>query len=54
MFRACARILMLGAAGVLAGAAPAAAQTDPMDIIDRVDRLMRGDSSAAAWRRWRW
>jgi hypothetical protein len=45
MFRWCARILMLGAAGVLAAAQPAAAQTDPMDIIDRVDRLMRGDSS---------
>ena len=44
MFRWCARIPMLGAAGVLA-AAPAAAQTDPMEIIDRVDRLMRGDSS---------
>ncbi len=44
MYRWCARNLMLGAAGVLA-AAPAAAQTDPMEIIDRVDRLMRGDSS---------
>ena len=44
MYRWCARSLMLGAAGVLA-AAPAAAQTDPMEIIDRVDRLMRGDSS---------
>ena len=44
MYRWCARSLVLGAAGVLA-AAPAAAQTDPMEIIDRVDRLMRGDSS---------
>ena len=44
MYRWCARSLMLGAAGVLA-AAPAAAQTDPMEIIDRVERLMRGDSS---------
>ena len=44
MNRWCARNLMLGAAGILA-AAPAAAQTDPMEIIDRVDRLMRGDSS---------
>lgn len=39
-----ARILALAAAGGLA-AAPAAAQTDPLEIIDRVDRLLRGDSS---------
>lgn len=44
MRRSFARILMLAAAGGLA-AAPAAAQTDPLEIIDRVDRLMRGDSS---------
>jgi len=45
MFRWCARILILGVAAGLLTAAPAAAQTDPMEIIDRVDRLMRGDSS---------
>ncbi len=45
MCRWLARMLMLGAAGGLAAAAPAAAQTDPLEIIDRVDRLMRGDSS---------
>ena len=45
MFRWCARILILGVAAGLLAAAPAAAQTDPMAIIDRVDRLMRGDSS---------
>ena len=44
MYRWRARMLMLGAAGGLA-AAPAAAQTDPLEIIDRVDRLTRGDSS---------
>lgn len=44
MRRSFARILMLAAIGGLA-AAPAAAQTDPLEIIDRVDRLMRGDSS---------
>lgn len=43
MRRSFARILMLGAIGGLA--TPAAAQTDPLEIIDRVDRLMRGDSS---------
>ncbi len=45
MFRWCARILILAVAGGLAAAQPAAAQTDPLEIIDRVDRLMRGDSS---------
>ena len=45
MCRWLARMLMLGVAGGLAAAAPAAAQTDPLEIIDRVDRLMRGDSS---------
>ena len=45
MFRWCARILILGVAGGLAAAQPAAGQTDPLEIIDRVDRLMRGDSS---------
>lgn len=44
MRRSFARILVIGAAGGLA-AAPAAAQTDPLEIIDQVDRLMRGDSS---------
>ena len=44
MRRSFARILMLATAGGLA-AAPAAAQTAPLEIIDRVDRLMRGDSS---------
>lgn len=44
MRRRFARILALAAAGGLA-AAPAAAQTDPLAIIDRVDRLLRGDSS---------
>lgn len=44
MRRRFARILALAAAGGLA-AAPAAAQTDPLEIIDRVDRLLRGDSS---------
>ena len=44
MRRSLARILVIGAAGGLA-AAPAAAQTDPLEIIDQVDRLMRGDSS---------
>lgn len=45
MRRRFARILALAAAGGLAAAAPAAAQTDPLEIIDRVDRLLRGDSS---------
>ncbi len=45
MFRWCARILMLGLAGGLAAAQPAAAQPDPLEIIDRVDRMMRGESS---------
>lgn len=44
MRRRFARILALAAAGGLA-AAPAAAQTNPLEIIDRVDRLLRGDSS---------
>ena len=44
MRRSLARILVIGAAGGLA-AAPAAGQTDPLEIIDQVDRLMRGDSS---------
>lgn len=44
MRRSLARILVIGAAGGLA-AAPAAGQTDPLAIIDQVDRLMRGDSS---------
>ena len=44
MRRRFARILALAAAGGLA-AGPAAAQTDPLEIIDRVDRLLRGDSS---------
>ena len=44
MRRSLARILVIAAAGGLA-AAPAAAQTDPLAIIDRVDRLLRGDSS---------
>ena len=44
MRRSLARILAIGAAGGLA-AAPAAGQTDPLEIIDQVDRLMRGDSS---------
>lgn len=44
MRRRFARILALAAAGGLA-AASAAAQTDPLEIIDRVDRLLRGDSS---------
>ena len=35
----------LTTAGLLAAAAPAAAQVDPLEIIDRVDRLLRGDSS---------
>ena len=45
MLRMCARILILGVAGGLAAAQPALGQTDPLEIIDRVDRLMRGDSS---------
>ena len=45
MFRWCARMVILGMAGGFAAAQPAAAQTDAMEIIDRVDRLMRGDSS---------
>lgn len=44
MRRSFARILVIAAAGGLA-AAPAAGQTDPLEIIDQVDRLMRGDSS---------
>ena len=44
MRRSLARILVIAAAGGLA-AAPAAGQTDPLEIIDQVDRLMRGDSS---------
>lgn len=32
-------------AGLLAWPAPAAGQPDPLEIIDRVDRLLRGDSS---------
>ncbi len=45
MLRMCARILILGVAGGFAAAQPAAGQTDPLEIIDRIDRLMRGDSS---------
>ena len=44
MRRSFARILVIAAAGGLA-AVPAAGQTDPLEIIDQVDRLMRGDSS---------
>lgn len=44
MRRSFARILVIATAGGLA-AAPAAGQTDPLEIIDQVDRLMRGDSS---------
>ncbi len=36
---------VLAAAAWLALAAPAAAQTDPVEIMDRVDRMLRGDSS---------
>ena len=36
---------VLAAATWLVLAAPAAAQTDPIEIIDRVDRMLRGDSS---------
>ena len=36
---------VLATAFLLAAAAPAAAQPDPLEIIDRVDRLLRGDSS---------
>jgi outer membrane lipoprotein-sorting protein len=38
-------IIALTATALLAAAAPAAAQVDPLEIIDRVDRLLRGDSS---------
>ena len=37
--------IALTSAALLAAAAPAAAQVDPLEIIDRVDRLLRGDSS---------
>ena len=43
-----ATVMRLTAAAVvtlLAAAAPAAAQVDALEIIDRVDRLLRGDSS---------
>ena len=43
--RSFAALAVLTAAACLVPAAPAAAQTDPLEIIDRVDRLMRGDSS---------
>ena len=36
---------VLMAATGLVLAAPAAAQTDPLEIIDRIDRMLRGDSS---------
>ena len=36
---------VIAAASLLAAAAPAAAQVDAHEIIDRVDRLLRGDSS---------
>ena len=41
------RVLFLAAVAALAlaPAAPASAQTDPLEIIDHVDRMMRGDSS---------
>ena len=38
-------VAVLAAATSLAVATPAAAQVDPLEIIDRVDRLLRGDSS---------
>ena len=48
MFR-CSRsavpLAILTAAAWLVPAAPAAAQTDPVEIMDRVDRMLRGDSS---------
>ena len=37
--------IALTTAALLAAAVPAAAQVDPLEIIDRVDRLLRGDSS---------
>ncbi len=42
--RAVATLALAMAAGLVL-AAPAAAQTDALEIIDRVDRMMRGDSS---------
>ncbi len=43
--RALAALAVVSAAVWLVVAAPASAQTDPLEIIDRVDRLTRGDSS---------
>ena len=42
-----ARVLLLAVLTAVAASAPAPvlAQTDPLEIIDRVDRLLRGDSS---------
>ena len=38
-------VAVVASAASLAPAASASAQTDPLEIIDRVDRMMRGDSS---------
>ena len=39
------RLIAVFTLGLMAAASTASAQTDPRDILDRIDRLLRGDSS---------